>query len=219
MNWDDDWLNDIWRHGSSDREWSHKKKTKRKKEKKMNLSVGDRVRLPSGSRTLVVEYIDSYYVTARYEHSGQTIRRRAGDFVLVTGETEEDKGMNSMKGKLFQTREDTPRFGVGLAVDSQNRYVLEMKNGGGIESFDKKDVEIVMPFTFAIKFSTSNQEYQYLGKEGTVAVGDLLLAFDSKHKNGGISIAQVTKVNTKSDKATKYFEGVKIKTESLDQEQ
>lgn len=217
MHWMDEALNDIWMHGSSDRELSGPYKKKRKR-KEMKLETGDTVRLPSGSRTLVVQHVDSYYAVARYEHSGQSIRRRITDFVRIS-EDNSEKGMNSMKGKLFQTREENPRFGVGLAVDSQGKYVLEMKNGGGIESFNKKDVDVVMPFTFSVKFTTSNTEYQYLGKEGTVNVGDLLLSFDSKHKNGGISIAQVTKVDTKSDKASKYFEGVKIKTEPLDCDQ
>lgn len=184
----------------------------------MSLDIGDRVKLRYGSRTLIVQNIRGPHIHARYEHTRQTIHRHEGEFVKITNETEE-KGNGSMKGKLFQTNEETPRFGVGLAVDSQGKYVLEMKNGGGIETFSKKDVEIVMPFTFAVKFSTGNQEYQYLGKEGSIEEGDLLLAFDNKHAKGGISIAQVTKVNTKSDRATKYFKGVKVKTEPLDSEE
>lgn len=54
------------------------------------------------------------------------------------------------------------------------------------------------------------------GLAGKGATGDLLLAFDSNHKKGGISIAQVTGVNTKSERATKHFNGVKVKTESLE---
>lgn len=213
MNWNDDYLNDIWMHGSRDI-YIYRPNRKQKRGRIMSLEAGDRVKLRHGSRTLIVQYIQGPYVHARYEHNGQTIRRLERELVVLDNETEQE-GKGTMKGKLFQTNEDTPRFGVGLAVDSQGKYVLEMKSSGGIETFNATDVEIVMPFTFAVKFGTGNQEYQYLGKEGSVEEGDLLLAFDTKHAKGGISIAQVTKVNTKSDRATKYFKGAKIKTEPL----
>ena len=90
-----------------------------------------------------------------------------------------------------------------------------MKDGSGVRSFSKKDVEVVMPFTYSVQFNGIGTEYSYLGKEGTVAVGDLLLKTDGTK---GITIAKVTAVNTKSEKATKYFEGVKIKTEALGNE-
>lgn len=184
----------------------------------MNLQTGDRVRLRYGKHTLIVEEVfgnSSCY--ARYEHSGSLVRKQMREFVKVSEAADVDKGYGKMKGKLFETQDG--RFGVGLAVNSKGEYVLEMKGTGDLEAFDPKLVEVVMPFTFAVKFSTGNTEYQYLGKEGTVAVGDLLLSFDSKHKNGGISIAQVTAVNTKSEKANKEFEGVKVVTQPLGAEQ
>jgi hypothetical protein len=90
-----------------------------------------------------------------------------------------------------------------------------MKDGSGVRSFAKKEVEVVMPFTFSVQFNGVGTEYSYLGKEGTVKIGDLLLKQDGTK---GITIAKVTAVNTKSDKATKYFDGVKIVTESIDVE-
>jgi hypothetical protein len=89
-----------------------------------------------------------------------------------------------------------------------------MKGTGELLPFDKKDIELVMPFTFNVQFNVVGTEYSYLGKEGTVKVGDLLLKTDGSK---GIVIAKVTAVNTKSEKATKYFDGVKIVTESLEQ--
>lgn len=191
---------------------------KQNKETKMTLQTGDRVRLRYGKQTLIVEEtFGSGSCYARYEHSGSLVRKQMREFVKVSEAADVDKGYGKMKGKLFETKDG--RFGVGLAVNSKGEYVLEMKGTGDLEAFDPKLVEVVMPFTFAVKFSTGNTEYQYLGKEGTVAVGDLLLALDSKHKNGGISIGQVTAVNTKSEKANKEFEGVKVVTQPLGAEQ
>ena len=186
------------------------------------FQTGDRVRLRYGSSPLKITYANQNYANARYESSGGTIQRKQRDFVKLTDqEVTENKGLNSMKDKLFQTittGDDDTLFGVGLAVDSNGMYVLEMKDGSGVRLFDKKDVEIVMPYTFSIKWSTGPTEYQFLGKAGLVEVGDLLLAMSSKHTNGGIGIAQVVKVNTKSSRATQQFKGVKISTIPLDQE-
>lgn len=184
----------------------------------MTFRIGDRVKLRNGKNTLIVEHIYGTTLSARYEKTGQLISKRVNELMLADENTEQNEGYNTMKGKLFQIKEDTARFGIGLAINSAGKYVLEMKGTGDLEAFDKKDIDVVMPFTFSVKFSTGDQEYQYLGKEGTVEVGDLLLSLNSQHKNGGISIAQVVNVNTKSDKAGKYFDGVKIKTEPLDQE-
>jgi len=228
MDWDDQWINDFIRHGSSDYGYNNKKKKKGKK-MKANLQEGDRVRLAGGKRPLTVTCAYSsggngrQRVTASYDGTGAQIIRYCHDFVLLDDEHEvESKGIDKMKGKLFQTKEATPRFGVGLAVNSKSEYVLEMKGTGELEAFTmkkgKEELEVVMPYSFAVKFSTSAQTYQYRGREGSVKVGDLLLSLNSQHAKGGISIAQVTEIDTKSDKATKYFDGMKIVTEALDGE-
>jgi hypothetical protein len=193
----------------------YNKNTKQKKKgNSMKLVVGDRVRLGFGTRPLIVESVyGNDKVSARYEHSGGMISyRHMSEFVKIDGNNEQ-KG-NTMKGKLFQTKEQAPRFGVGLAINSTGKYVLEMKGSGDLEAFDKRDIEVVMPFTFSVKFNGQGTEYAYLGKEGSVAVGDLLLKTD---ETKGITIAKVTAVDTKSEKATKYFEGVKLATTPLDQ--
>jgi len=87
-----------------------------------------------------------------------------------------------------------------------------MKGTGDLVAYDKNEVELVMPFTFSVQFNGTGTEYSYLGKEGSVKIGDLLLKTDSK----GITVAKVTAVDTKSEKATKYFDGVKIVTEAIE---
>lgn len=193
--------------------FDHSYSKPKNKGKKMEFSIGDRVRLCNGSRTLIVEHVFGNSITARYEHSGGMISyRHMSEFVKIDGNNEQ-KG-NTMKGKLFQTKEQTPRFGIGLAINSTGKYVLEMKGSGDLEAFDKRDIDVVMPFTFSVKFNGQGTEYSYLGKEGSVAVGDLLLKTDDTK---GITIAKVVAVDTKSEKATKYFEGVKLATTPLDQ--
>lgn len=184
-----------------------------KKGNKMKLAIGDRVRLRNGKNPLVIEGIYGSSIEARYEHSGGLLSyRKESEFVKIDDDNEQE-GNTTMKGKLFQTKEQNPRFGIGLAINSTGKYVLEMKGTGDLEAYDKKEIEVVMPFTYGVKFDGRGTEYAYLGKEGTVAVGDLLLKTDG---TGGITIAKVVSVDTKSEKATKYFEGVKLSTTPLE---
>ena len=212
--WADDYVDDLIDGYWSDRPNTRKQQNTKSKTMTQRLQVGDLVRKKYGTKTIEVmqEYGSHFY--GRYVHSGASSGRlHTNAVVRVEGYETETKGYDKMKGKLFQTKEAEPRFGIGLAVNSKGEYVLEMKGTGELLPFDKKDIELVMPFTFNVQFNGVGTEYSYLGKEGTVKVGDLLLKNDGSK---GIVIAKVTAVNTKSEKATKYFEGVKVVTESLD---
>lgn len=211
MSWADDYVDGI-----IDRCWvdnpNPRKKHNTQSKKMTRLQVGDLVRKKYGTRTIEVlnEYGNYFY--GRYVHSGASSGRlNIGDVVLLDErKTETEQGYGKMKGKLFQTKDGL--FGIGLAVNSKGEYVLEMKGTGELAAYPKKDVELVMPFTFSVQFNGAGTEYSYLGKEGSVKVGDLLLKTDSK----GITVAKVTAVDTKSEKATKYFDGVKIVTEVIE---
>jgi len=176
------------------------------------FEVGDVVRKRYGTKTILVREIYSNCVYGTYQHSGTSTGRLDPVNLVKVENTDnvEEKGYGKMKGKLFQTKDGA--FGVGLAVNSKGEYVLEMKGTGDLVAYHKKDVELVMPFTFSVQFNGTGTEYSYLGKEGSVKIGDLLLKTDSK----GITVAKVTAVDTKSEKATKYFDGVKIVTEAIE---
>lgn len=108
--------------------------------------------------------------------------------------------------KLYQTNEETPRFGTLLATNSAGKLVLEMKGSSEVLTFDKKDVEEVKPYTVGVRFELNGTEYHYLSRKGDVEKGDLLLI------PGSSSFAIVTSVDTKSDKATKELTGRKVAT-------
>lgn len=214
MSWADDYVDNILDGYWGDRANPRKQQNKKSKTMTQSLRKGDLVRKKYGTKVIEVteEYGNHFY--GRYVHSGASSGRLSiGDVVRVEDQEVETKGYDKMKGKLFQTKDG--RFGIGLAVNSQGEYVLEMKGTGDLERFKKSELEVVMPFTFSVQFNGVGTEYSYLGKEGSVQVGDLLLKTDGTK---GITIAKVTAVNTKSEKATKYFDGVKIKTEALDNE-
>lgn len=113
---------------------------------------------------------------------------------------------NTTMPKLYQTKEETPRFGTLLATNSAGKYVIEMKGTGEVLTFDKSDVEEVKPYTVRIKFQDSSNEYDYLSRKGDVEKGDMIIVDGNGH------IAKVTAVDTKSDRATKELSGRKVVT-------
>jgi uncharacterized protein YodC (DUF2158 family) len=110
--------------------------------------------------------------------------------------------------KLYQTKEETPRFGTLLATNSAGHLVLEMKGSGAVETFPKSAVEVVHPYTVDIRFPGSSQTYSYLARKGEVEVGDVILV-DAER------IAKVVKINTKSNRATVNLIGRKLLTMPL----
>lgn len=181
------------------------------KKKKTKFAVGDIVRLKAGKAKLRVTRVDANMLHATYVDSGRTQWRKQTDYVRITDTENFTPGSEKMKGKLFQTKETPVRYGVGLAVNAQGKYVLEMKDTAQYEPFEKKDVELVMPFTFGVQFTTGSTVYSYLGKESEVQVGDMLVTASDR----GFSVGRVTAVDTKCEKATKHFEGSKLVTVPL----
>lgn len=120
---------------------------------------------------------------------------------------------SNMKNSLYQTI-DGKEFGTYLATDSAGRTVLEMKGTGEVKSFEKQEVEVVMPFTFAVRFLKNGKQYHYLGEKDNVQVGDVLVGF-SQFGDHSLQMAEVTAVDTKSEMATKQFVGRKLITEPL----
>ena len=114
------------------------------------VKVGDRVRLANGKKELEVVHIVRNYVTAAYlkngklpgwdyERSTKTLPQQS--FVLF------NEKENEMTNKLFQTKEEKPRYGTFLAKNSKGETVLDMKGTGVPEAFGKNEIEEVLPYT------------------------------------------------------------------------
>lgn len=195
--------------------------------KPCRFKAGDRVRLRAGHALMQINKVRAHngrnevqadYVSrARRGYAASLTWRAEIDYVhfdkIITNTTEQ-KETNEMNGKLYQTNEATPRFGTLLTTNSQGDLVLEMKGAAGaVEVFNAKSVTVVTPYTFGVKFGGTGQEYSYLGKDGEVEIGDLLVLDESPR--GELNVAKVTGVNTKAGNATKTFKGVKLVTRRL----
>lgn len=179
------------------------------------FKVGDIVKLKTGTapqRVVKVLWSDATWrveIKCEYLNSRKELSfRPETDYELYTETTKEHTEEHPMKGKLFQTL-DGSVYGEGLVIDGDGKYVLKLNNGD-YKAFTAAELKRVMPFTFDVIFNgMSNKRYSYLGKAGSVEVGDILM--DAKD----FTIARVVAVNTESDAATKNFEGVKLKAEAL----
>lgn len=228
---DEDRIDRLWEYGSTfNQQWpdaSARAGSRAVGPPKFN--VGDLVRLVQGAAQMkIVErkadgngnHVKAEYVSrTRSGYSGNLKWRPERDFVFYNKQSEINNSNKQtentdMNGKLYQTNEATPRFGTLLVTNSKGQLVLEMKgSAGAVEVFDPKEVTVVTPFTFGVKFQGTGTEYSYLGKEGEVEVGDLLMLDQSPR--GEMTIARVTGVNTKSQNATVVFKGVKLVTQRV----
>lgn len=188
---------------------------------------------PTGGSVKVRYCSRNDYVGAVYEQHCE--QGRSKDFALVTDPDEEfsrcrggwkdrltdrhaekletQKG-NTTMNKLYQTIEETPRFGTYLAINSAGLIVLEMKGTGAVETFEKKDVEEVKPYTVRVRFfGSNNQGYEFFARKGDVQKGDLIAM------KGYNEIAEVVAVDTKSSKATKNLVGRKLHADPIGEDE
>lgn len=105
----------------------------------------------------------------------------------------------------FTKADGTTGYGTHIGTNSKNQLLIEEKGNGTIHTFNKEDLEEVLPYTFSAKYN--NTETNFIGTPDTLKVGDYLLASNS-------FIYIVTKLDTKA-KNVKKFKGVKLVTETI----
>ena len=111
----------------------------------------------------------------------------------------------------FPKADGTLGYGIHIGTNSANKFLIEEKGTGTIHIFDKKDLEEVLPYTFAIRYPGNSTNYHFIGEPDTVKVGDILLQTDEiRHQT-----VTVVEIDTKSKRATKRFTGVKLLTQPL----
>lgn len=110
---------------------------------------------------------------------------------------------------LYQTKEETPRFGTKLAVNTSGKYVLEMKGSGEVLVFDKNDVEEVRPYTVQATYPGSGKTGSFVAVKGSVDKGDLIIL-----SNG--TLIKITALDTKSNVTASLKGAVKLATTPLE---
>ena len=196
------------------------------------FKTGDKVRLKTGKSPIIVLEVD-YFDCASRETSPPKIKnwarprkgwyirfvyasamsyhynygtehrtwREAEDFVFYDPQEE-----TTVTNQLYQTKEEKPRFGTFLTRTSTGKIALEMKGSGGeVETFDKNEIEEVMPHTVCIqRFQGGNNDGEkrhYEMKPDVVAVDDVLV-----HCSTG-ALYKVIAVDTKQKSARQSKNG------------
>lgn len=125
----------------------------------------------------------------------------------MSNPTQQQKEADTMT--LYQTKEETPRFGTKLAVNTSGKYVLEMKGSGEVLVFDKNDVEEVRPYTVQATYPGSGKTGSFVAVKGSVDKGDLIIL-----SNG--TLIKITALDTKSNVTASLKGAVKLATTPLE---
>lgn len=91
----------------------------------------------------------------------------------------------------------TEEYGTFLAVDSEDRMVLEMAGGAGVAAFHPDELEVVVPHTVLATEPGSNKKVHFQIPKGKVKVGSLLFRASNN------CVYMIEKVDTKSQGAVK----------------
>ena len=108
--------------------------------------------------------------------------------------------------KLYQVKGQDV-YGYILATNSLGKQVFETKGTGAILTFDKSEIEEVIPYSVSVKFSGTGQEYDYFSHKGDLEVGDIIFGGQSN------DYMVVFGIDTKSTKATKWITGSVVKAD------
>lgn len=174
------------------------------------FEIGDKVIKTNGKKVMTVVYATGSYITARYDHSGQSIRDHVANFIHY-----EEEGPAMTKDAIYKLDlggdSITPVFANYRGTDSAGNWLMErIGDGGGIVIVAKEKCEEVLPFTFSVRMN--GREQHFVGEAGKLKKGDILL-----YTAGGVdnfTFAIVKNVDTKS-KGAKTWEGVRVITEAI----
>lgn len=162
------------------------------------FSPGDIVHLKTGTAPIRVKAVyqegRKWVLDGEYVHSDNTVMcRNQSNFVYHDENPESEEEELPMTTTLYQTTEETPRFGTKLATNSAGKVVLEMKGTGDVEAFDAETIEEVLPYTVAVKPVDEGRNAKvahYVTVKDAVVKGDLLITSEG-------FFVEVTELNTK----------------------
>ena len=109
--------------------------------------------------------------------------------------------------KLYQVKGQDV-YGYILATNSLGKQVFETKGTGAILTFDKSEIEEVIPYSIEVSDGLSGHNQPYFSREGDLEIGDIIFS-----KGSGYFI--VVGLDTKSTKATKWITGSVVKADKV----
>jgi hypothetical protein len=178
--------------------------------KQYGKKVAKVVRLPYGDPN---GWGGSADYQCRYEHAPYSpFQASEKELKLVEDSDSSSTSPMNMKTLYSFTKPDgSTGYGTYLATNSTNQLIIEEKGTGVILTFEKDQLEEVLPYTFSIK--VNGQETHYLGNaDSSLKKGDVVMLTAA---NSNYAIGVVTGVNTKNRSPRNGFKGVKLVTEEI----
>lgn len=158
-----------------------------------DFQKGDIVKLRNGTALQEVVGVKAHTISTNYLDTHHVQQNRAAaDFERISRVSRKSKSKpkkedTEMTKALYKTPDD--KYGTMIAKDSKGHFVLELKGGGGVQSFKPEDLEEVVPFTVQVNWmSNSNTHIEV--PEGELVVGDIVVA--------GFNLGRVTALDTKN---------------------
>jgi len=103
-------------------------------------------------------------------------------------------------------------YGYKLAMNSENKLVMEIKGTGNIVVVSPDDVKEIMPYTISVTSFSGDAQRSYTIENGKVAVNDIVLHMPKGSKTVGLGV--VTALDTKV-KGAAQFTGSKLVAEHI----
>ena len=98
-------------------------------------------------------------------------------------------------------------YGYKLAVNSESKWVMELKGTGKVITVDPWCVTEVIPYTIDVSFDDRrNHNYSYIARNGAYNVGDVLVI----SANNAWCMVRVEKIDTNSKAAYKEIKPIAI---------
>lgn len=166
------------------------------------FSIGDIVKTRKGTgKAIKITSVSNRYVSGVYVDSGRAFSSNVRGIMMF----DEEGGNKMASNQLYSfTKDDgTVVYGTHIGTNSQNKMLIEVKGTGEIVVKARKELEEVLPYTFAVK--TGSVTKQYIGEADKVTVGDVLITSTNQ-------IGVVTAVDTKDKTARGRFKGRKVVT-------
>ena len=103
-------------------------------------------------------------------------------------------------------------YGYKLAMNSENKLVMEIKGTGNIVVVSPDDVKEIMPYTITVTSFSGDAQRNYTIENGKVALNDIVLHMPKGSKTVGLGV--VTALDTKV-KGAAQFTGSKLVAEHI----
>jgi hypothetical protein len=184
------------------------------------LKKGDIIKTPAGCHYLVLRNDNSYRIDVKPappELNLKVAKRPVPWFETYTTGNKVIGNINDMKKEIEMTKlyefDDLgiKKYGTKIAVNSEGKWVLEVKGTGEVLAKDKDELTEVIPYSILVQPHYSKNKVHMMAEKGKYQVGELYVSDNSE----GFAIYKVCKTDTKTHCNETFKPTCKLLTEGF----